>query len=317
MPEIESTPVQSAPVDPAAVVAAHAEQAKLRSVAAATATRSGQRSTAGVRRIVVNKPDKASKPAKPAVVRTGTARSTGKRTPQATPAKPAAVSVSDAEAKRLVEESVKVQRKLIDEARTQLVAGDIAQWKVAALSFQATQEDGPAKMDQQAWATALGVSAPTVSRWIKTHAEYGLEAARQYVGRGEARRQLSFNDHMEMLKNKDDKATQRAILQAVLANGTSYATELKRHRDKAKNGTAKDRATQTTADLIAQVTAGEETRIEAFQELAQGVVNSFMAFAQAFDGISDENLDDTIKVIARSVVDQGLAFERIFTERVS
>lgn len=314
----EPTPVQPTPVnvDPSEVVAAHIEQQKLR-IAAATTQRSGQRSTAGVRRIVVNKPSKAEAPAKPRAVRTGV-KSSAKRTTTAAPAKPAAVSISQAEQKKLVEQSMKVQQELIDEAKQALGTSDLAQWKVAALSFKATQEDGPAKMDQAAWAQALGVSAPTVSRWVKVHAEYGLPTARQSVGKGPNKRELSFNDHLEMLKRKDDKATHKAILAAVLANGTSYATELKRSRDAAKDGHGtKNASTDSTAALINRVTAGEDDRAEAFQTLAQAAVNGLLAFAQAWDGISSEDVDEKLKTIAMTVVDQGLQIETAFKNKLA
>lgn len=300
-------------------ITAIADQRALR-VAAANATRTGQKS---VRRVVTGtRPTTTRKVAggKAVVTKPGKATVSGKRTSGGEAGKSKPVVLSNKEAAELAKQTAAIQDERIAAARKIVSETDKGNWALAKLTFDATEADGPAKMAKGDWADAIGQAASTVSRWVKTWEKYGLEGARQYIGTGSNKRQLSFNDHVEMTKVADDK-DRGALLKRMQAEKISFATALRRSREDTTSGNgaakSKDKVVDSLSSLQARAMATGEDKEAAFVELSQFAAKGLIAFRQVLEAIEGDALSDTIKQAVRNVLNEGDEILSLFEQKIS
>lgn len=270
----------------------------------------------------------AKAPAKPATptrkVRTGTAskpvakKTVAKRTAPETKAP----VLTDSETKALAAESARIQAERITKAREVLAKGDEAAWELAKLTFESTEEDGPARMTKGDWADAIGVSNSQVSRLIKVWREYGNPNARQRTP-GKGGRELSFNDHVELAK-VSSPAEVAEIKKRMQAEGTSFATAVKRHREAnrpSENGQttkSKDKTLDSLAELSAQALSDDETRLEAWTALGVHAIKALVAFRETLNALSADALaQDTFKQVVRNVLSEQTELEAAFEAKLS
>lgn len=311
-------------------VQARAESQVNRVVAAADAQ------TVQRTRVVVAKPAKPAKAdtngnvAKARKIRTGTnvtvkagGKAVAKRTAADTPAKaskPAAITLSPAEAKELAAKALATQQERVAKARRVLSETDQGNWELARITFEATEEDSPAKMGKSEWAAAIGVSPSLVSRWVAVHKHFGLPAARQTVGKGNAKRELSFNDHCELTKVKSPEVLAE-LKSRMLAEGTGLAVALKRYREEHKTGESsngKDRLLAHLGKLHTDAVSGTDDKVAAFRDLGTLALKVLVAFRETVELFDPELInDDQVKTVIRNVLNEGEALTTAFEAALS
>jgi len=232
----------------------------------------------------------------------------------------AAVAVDPKVQADAIAKAEKLQNERISKARDLNHKVDENQWELAKLTFQATEEDGPAKMAKTDWAQAIGVDDTRISRWINVHKEYGLSGVRLTVGTGAGKRELSFNDHMEATK-VDDKGL-KAALKAMQSRGISLAVAIRQLKDAQKNGTtvtpAKggDKFETELATLVNQATSDDETKGAAFEQVCTRAMQAIVAVREAIEGTDPEAIDEHLKQFVRSVLIEATELENVFSKAV-